>query len=155
MPFANFLEFGAGVCEVAGIVFPELQPDANGVLAFHLKWQDVVMDFMQRPEQAGIASMSINFGSIPDELELDALRALVEANLAMFGPDGPVFCKYPGSRQVVLQKILQLSDIDGVSMVQMLDRAANIARNWRADPTFANFGIEPANGQKVAHSIRV
>ena len=138
MPYANFSMFGSALCEVAGVPFPKLEPELNGLLAFHLMLRDVAVNLVHL-EAAGNdeAHMLVMFGIAPHDQELEVLRTLGDANFAMMASGSAVLCRQPDTGEIVLRKSVSLSLVEAGDAFKAIVQLAELARQWRVNPMLA------------------
>jgi hypothetical protein len=154
VPYSSFAQFGAALCEVAGTTAPPLQPDQNGLTAFHLVMRDVVVNLAHLMPDEGASDdvlVMATFGPIPQEMELEVLRALAQSNFSMLGPRVPVLAVNPATGEVVLRQQLSLSDTEATDAFATILRLGELAREWRLNPTMAPLAPEAASVASVGH----
>jgi hypothetical protein len=149
MSFATFAQFGAALCESAGVAFPDPTPAPDGIVAFHLIFQDVVVNLahLAAPGNQDVFIL-VTFGTVPQDLELQVLRLMLDANFSMLGGAAPVFGRNPETEEVVLRQVVRLSEIDAPEAFAAIGRSVELARQWRANPTLTQpdspaFGMAP------------
>ena len=142
MPFSTFSKFGAALCEVAGVQYPNPQSDANGVMAFHLVLDDVIVNLLHHEfEGNDDAFVLVVFGMAPERDECEVLRTLAEMNFVLMSGDAPVMGCNPETGEVVLRKALSLSLVDASSAFEAIRQLVVLALEWRANPLFALAGM--------------
>jgi hypothetical protein len=141
IPYTTFSEFGAALCEVAGVEFPQLQPYPDGVVAFHLVVDDVVVNLIhhQAPDNDDVFVLVV-FGMAPAQQECEVLRALAEMNFVLMSSDAPVLGCNPETDEVVLRKSVALSLVEAPAAFDAIRKLVTLALEWRADPLFASAG---------------
>ena len=140
--------FGAALCDAANVPFPKLEPEPNGLLAFHLLVGDVAVNLvhLETPDNDE-AHMLVTFGAAPREQELQVLRTLADANYAMMASGSPVMCRQPETGEIVLRKSVSISLVEARDAFKAILQLAQLARRWRADPMLA----ELAGGKGLVH----
>ena len=142
MPYSTFSEFGAALCNVAGIAFPRLQPDPNNVVAFHLVLDGVIVNVLHHDAKGNDdAFVLVTFGQTPQQDECEVLRTLAEMNFVLMSGDAPVIGCNPETGEVVLRKALSLSLVDATSAYEAIRQLVALALEWRVNPLFALAGI--------------
>ena len=149
MTYLRFLDFADALCTIAGAATPPLEPDANGMLTFHMILHDVAVNITTIVADENIngqddAFILVTFGPIPAGQELEVLTLLAEANFTMLGADMPVLGLNPGTAQVVLRQRVVLAETDPASTYESILRLVDLALDWRANPTLA-----PAGGSQL------
>lgn len=145
MPFSTFNEFGAALCEAAGVAFPSPLPDPNNVMAFHLVLDGVIVNLIHHElEGNDDAFVLVVFGVTPEHDECEVLRVLAEMNFVLMSADAPVLCCNPDTREVVLRKALSISLVDAELAFSAIKQLVAMALEWRADPLFALAGSRGA-----------
>jgi hypothetical protein len=142
MTYLRFLEFADALCTVAGAATPLFEPEASGMLTFHMILHDVAVNITTIVAGEAMAAQDdafilVTFGDIPAGQELEVLTLLAEANFTMVGVDMPVFGLNPATRQVVLRQRVVLAETDPVSAFEFIVRLVDLALDWRANPTLA------------------
>jgi hypothetical protein len=142
MPYSTFSEFGAALCDVAGLAFPGLEPDPNNVVAFHLVLDGVVVNVLHHDAEGNDdAFILVTFGQTPEQDECEVLRTLAEMNFVLMSGDAPVMGCNPETGEVVLRKALSLSLVDAATALNAIRQLVVLALEWRANPLFALTGM--------------
>ncbi|WP_048437861.1 CesT family type III secretion system chaperone [Caenimonas sp. SL110] len=145
MPYSSFRQFAAALCDVAGIAVPELTPDSNGLVAFHVVVDEVIVNLAQLDmANNDEAFILVTFGAAPQDQELEVLRVMGDANFTMMSAGSPVMCRDPDSGEVILRKSISLGAVDARSVLDSIVQLAQLARHWRADPTLAQIAERDA-----------
>jgi hypothetical protein len=143
MPDERFQALFTGICQQLGAERPMSapEPDAHGLLAFHLLLDGTPVNVFQRP---GLDDDSlfvvVELGTLPPDVELRALRQLMEANFALLGRQAPCFARHPASGHALLQWACPLATTTAAGLHAALVRAAGLARDWIA---LAREGLAP------------
>lgn len=122
-----------GVCALLGVDAPRLEADGQGLLAFTLTLQDTPVTVLTRPlvdADADAAFVVVELGTLPPELELAALRQLMEANFALLGRDAPCFSRHPVSQKVLLQWQFGMATATPAGLHAGILRAVALAADW-------------------------
>ena len=142
MPYSTFSEFGAALCNIAGVEFPGLEPDPNNVVAFHLVLDGVVVNVLHHDAEGNDdAFILVTFGQTPEQDECEVLRTLAEMNFVLMSGDAPVMGCNPETGEVVLRKALSLSLVDAATALDAIRQLVVLALEWRANPLFALAGM--------------
>jgi hypothetical protein len=157
MTVANFEELTKGFCELAQVPTPTLEPDSAGMLAFHICVADVNINVIYMPQSCvDHAFILVEFGSIPEDKERDAWRALMEANFLLLQARAPSFSLNPTTGDVVLQYAYSFFEATPEGFFKAVNSIADVATQWREnfflnDPQEEDVqpdtvtGITPAN----------
>ncbi|MBC7605225.1 MAG: CesT family type III secretion system chaperone [Ramlibacter sp.] len=140
MPYSDFTQFAQALCDCAGVAAPLVQPDLTGTVAFHLVLRDVVVNVLQLPAPEypnDDVFILVTFGAIPADMELSALQMIAEANYTMLGAGAPVFGLNPATGEIVIRQQMCLSQVVASDAYAAIERLAQVARQWRIDPTLA------------------
>ena len=120
-----------GLCALLGVDAPTLESGYRGLVAFTLTLQGTPVTVLQQPQSdADMAFVVVELGAVPPELELAALRQLMEANFALLGRDAPCFSRHPASRKVLLQWQFAIATATPARLHAGLLRAAALAADW-------------------------
>lgn len=131
MPFTPLQLLCDGLCSLLGVDAPTLEAGDAGHVAFTLALQGTRMTVLARPQvDADTAYIVVELGPLPPELELPALRQLLEANFALLGRDAPCFSRHPASGAVLLQWPFALGTATPAGLHAGLLRAAALAADW-------------------------
>lgn len=77
------------VCEAASATPPRLMPGANGSLAFHWKVGECVATAVHRPAASDTdVLVFVDIGPMPEDVGVRGWKALMQANLQMYGSRG-------------------------------------------------------------------
>ncbi|MBL0423147.1 hypothetical protein JI739_22620 [Ramlibacter sp. AW1] len=133
MPAPRLQHLCDGLCALLATAPPVLGPDDRGLTAFTLSLHGTPVTVLQHesrdPETAFVV---VELGTLPPELELTALRQLMEANFALLGRDAPSFARHPGSQKVLLQWAVAVSTATPASLHASCMRATVLAADWLA-----------------------
>ncbi|CAN5664280.1 hypothetical protein BH11PSE7_BH11PSE7_20220 [soil metagenome] len=140
--YLRFLEFAHALCASAGAATPPLEPDANGMITFHMILHDVAVNITSLIAGEALTAQEdafilVTFGDIPAGQELDVLTLLAEANFTMVGADMPVFGMNPATRQIVLRQRVVLAQTNAASAFEFIVRMVDLVLDWRANPMLA------------------
>jgi len=137
LPIANFEALAGGICELADIGIPHLEPDARGTLAFSMRLQGIVVSGVELARDRGSRAIFMaELGALPEAQALRSARLLLQANTFLPGEDNPRFSRHPQTADILLQWPCRYDGI-GMSMADAFDRVLQLvqaARQWRADP---------------------
>ncbi|CAN5736093.1 hypothetical protein BH11PSE7_BH11PSE7_07520 [soil metagenome] len=145
LPFSTFNEFGAALCEAAGVAFPSPLPDPDNVMAFHLVIDGVIVNLIHHElEGNDDAFVLVVFGVVPEQDECEVLRVLAEMNFVLMSADAPVLGCNPETGEVVLRKAMSLSLVDAEAAFSAIKQLVAMALEWREHPLFALDGNREA-----------
>jgi len=107
----------------------------KGARRFSVTLNDVVVEVSHdRQRRPGCAFITTTFGALPQDSQLAAVRALMDANYLMMGLGASVFCQEPESGRVLLQYALPLSEKTSVlDLYQGVQEVARYVRLWRQE----------------------
>ena len=133
MPAANFEDFCASVCSLAGVPPPRLEPDAQGAVGFSVKCNGIDAGFA-RIEQEGRDAMLmvVRFGQADPVDELHVLRKLLDTNFLLSGAGSPMFVREPRTGEIALHRSCLLSDVDVHDVYSSMTRFTDAAMRWGA-----------------------
>ena len=134
MTTTGFYELAAQFCTAIDSPIPELTPDSDGVLSFSAVVRDVHVAAAHDPvAHPGLVFVFATFGPVPPERELQALRALLQANLLMIRPVAPTFTRNPDDGQIILRYACPLPELTGSALWDGLQTVIDSALQWRED----------------------
>ncbi len=150
MAVANFDELCDGVCELAGIQRPDVEPDAQSCQGMAFVVDDVAVELTLEPHiSPEHVLVRVNFGAFPAGAELNACRALMEFNTRMRGA-GPAFSRHPQSGDIIYQCPYSFAQATAHDLHDWCLRLVQAAREWRepfaqavALPDFAENAMSP------------
>lgn len=120
-----------GVCALLGVDAPLLEANGQGLFAFTLTLQGTPVTVLTRPlVDADAAFVVVELGTLPPELELPALRQLMEANFALLGRDAPCFSRHMVNQKVLLQWHFALATATPAGLRASILRAVALAADW-------------------------
>jgi hypothetical protein len=90
-----------------------------------------VMLTYYEPVKADRAFVFTNFGAIPPELELAAMRRLLEINFMLYQGSAPAFARDPESGQVMLLGEVPLATATPEAVLMYMRAVAAQALEWR------------------------
>lgn len=141
MANVRFEQLSTSIFEMLGVRLEPPTLDDDGVMAFHMDMDGVIVNVLHMPQRsAEHLAVQVIFGTLPPDVELEAWRALAEANYLMMGPAGQAFSRDPLSHDVVLQFTAPLDAVQPAGFVQALKELADLARAWRVNPLQADLG---------------
>jgi hypothetical protein len=109
MATANFEELVKGVCELVGEAPPDLPED--GLRGFSVTLNEVEVNIFHDPERnPHCAFVVTTFGDLPQQRELQALHALMEANHRMSINGGGAFSCNHASAKILFQYAFPFDD---------------------------------------------
>lgn len=153
MSISNLSALCEGICALACVPAPVLQPDAQGLLAFHLTLNETAISVLQWPlVDSGFALIVAELGDLPTESELDLLRGLLNANFVPPARHAPTFARNPANGQALLQLPFLLENATAASVHDAMQRVEQLASPWRrlASEAFSDTqsgqDIRPAGG---------
>ena len=83
------------------------------------------------PIQADIAFVLCEFGQIPPEIELEAMRRLLDLNFILYRGHSPAFTRDPDSGGVVLMAEIPLSVATAPNVFYYMKSVVEQATEWR------------------------
>lgn len=149
MSFNRLQALCGGVCTLLGTPAPSLGKDRHGVVAFTLDLAGTPVTVLQRTEpDPETGFVLVELGALPPELELAALRELMEANFALLARDAPRFSRHPVHHTVLLQWHFDLATATPQTLHASILRGASLADDWL---DLARSGLpNPASAQTFA-----
>jgi hypothetical protein len=143
---AEFEAICAGFCEIAGVAAPVLQAEADGVVAFNVRWRGVTVDVIYSAFTGGAhAFVLFDLGSI-DRSGPDATRildALLAANFFAMQANPPTFSCHPDTGDAVLRCVFPLADAHPAALHEIVNEGVALALEWRE-----TFFLAPATEQE-------
>ena len=134
MAIASFEELCKGLCEIAGMAPPVLEPDEHGTLAFTVHMREVAVSVMSiGVKRLDTAFLMAELGPLPKEHALEGWRALMQANLQMLGENPSTFSRNPETGDVVLQRACPLARVTATDVYQQVVEMVELAFQWRQD----------------------
>ncbi|MGE4239757.1 CesT family type III secretion system chaperone [Ramlibacter sp.] len=134
MNTANFRALCAAYCEGLGVACPDLVPDDDGLVAFHLERRGVSIDAMFYPEMSTEGAFILfELGPMRDHEHAapDIMRALLRANFLSLQGERPSFACHPLSGDAVLQCVCPLADTSAGKFTQLIEDGVALALRWR------------------------
>jgi hypothetical protein len=129
MNHSQFVSLIEGFCKECGLDQPERilhgGPIAVGDVVFSLIYSEQV-----NPE---LIFVYCDFGSVPPGQEMEAYRALLEANMFLYTGSGPAFTLSSETGRVVLAEHYKMSAITPKELREKLVKLAEQAKAWRVD----------------------
>lgn len=119
-------------CELVGVppasVWLDSTPKGCQIASF--KVEEIECTLSHRLIAADRLFFHCRFGPLPDARCFDAMLALLQLNLIMYGGNSPAFAVDP-ERNVLLCMELKLEELDAATLVQTLESLVVQAMGWR------------------------
>jgi hypothetical protein len=134
MAIADLEQLCKGVCDIAGMRMPVLQPSDKGIwsVTVHLRGIEVtVMQFATRAPRK--AFLIADLGAPPEQIALAAWRTLMDANRHMAGEQAPAFSRNFESGNALLHWACPYWDTTVIDVYQRIEALVDLACRWRRD----------------------
>jgi hypothetical protein len=128
MAVASFEDLCAGYCEILGVRTPELAPDDEGRVAFHVVLRGVTVNMVHSAQTSpDHLFVLIELGPVN---EAGDLQALLNANFVL-DLDPPTLSRNPATGDAVLQFSYALFEATPNDLREMIEHGVEWAANWR------------------------
>ncbi|MGE4242663.1 CesT family type III secretion system chaperone [Ramlibacter sp.] len=128
---ARFQDLCDGYCGIAGVPAPQLEMEAEGLVAFHVRLRGVTVDFVYSPAVDDQRILVIvEMGPLPEHNGA-AVAGLLDANFFRQQPGAPVFARNPATGDAVLQLLHPLEATTAADLFAVVDAGIDTALQWR------------------------
>ncbi|HVZ43673.1 MAG TPA: CesT family type III secretion system chaperone [Ramlibacter sp.] len=136
MAIANFEELCAGFCEVIGVAPPALKADANGLVAFHVIFRDMIVNLVHRPDVSpDHVFVVFEVGPLGEDRERASVQfqAFLEANFVLLQVNPPVFSRNPATGDAILQYVYSLFEASPSGLYELINKGIDTIVQCRED----------------------